>query len=49
MSKSTNAALRKAARLLSKKGNAARQRKLSPERRTEIARKAAQTRWSAAA
>jgi hypothetical protein len=34
-----------AARALGKKGGAARRDKLSPERRTEIARKAASERW----
>jgi hypothetical protein len=36
----------KAAQALGKKGGAARREKLSPERRAEIARKAAQKRWS---
>ena len=35
----------KAAQALGKKGGAARREKLSPERRAEIARKAAATRW----
>jgi hypothetical protein len=35
----------KAAQALGKKGGAARRDKLSPERRAEIARKAASTRW----
>jgi hypothetical protein len=35
----------KAAQQLGKKGGAARRDKLSPERRTEIARKAASARW----
>jgi hypothetical protein len=34
-----------AAQALGKKGGAARRDKLSPERRVEIARKAAQSRW----
>jgi len=38
--------LSEAARLMSKKGNEARQEKLSPERRKEIARTAAQVRWA---
>jgi len=49
MPKSTDAALRKAASLMSKKGNEARQQKLSSERRIEIARQAAKARWSKAA
>jgi hypothetical protein len=35
----------KAAQSLGRKGGAARREKLSPERRTEIARKAAVSRW----
>ena len=35
----------KAAQALGKKGGAARRDKLTPERRAEIARKAAATRW----
>ena len=35
----------KAAQALGKKGGAARRDKLSPQRRAEIARKAAATRW----
>jgi hypothetical protein len=37
----------KAAQALGRKGGAARREKLSPERRAEIARKAAQKRWRA--
>jgi hypothetical protein len=37
----------KAAQELGRKGGAARREKLSPERRAEIARKAAQKRWGA--
>jgi hypothetical protein len=37
----------KAAQALGRKGGAARREKLSPERRAEIARKAAQKRWGA--
>jgi hypothetical protein len=36
----------KAAQALGKKGGAARREKLSPERRTEIARQAAAKRWA---
>jgi hypothetical protein len=36
----------KAAQALGKKGGAARREKLSPERRAEIARNAAATRWA---
>lgn len=36
----------KAAQALGKKGGAARRDKLSPERRAEIARKAAKARWN---
>jgi hypothetical protein len=38
----------KAARALGKKGGRARRDKLSPERRSEIARKAAASRWTKA-
>jgi hypothetical protein len=34
-----------AARALGKKGGAARAKSMTPERRTEIARRAAETRW----
>jgi hypothetical protein len=37
----------RAAQALGRKGGAARREKLSAERRTEIAKKAAQKRWSA--
>jgi hypothetical protein len=37
----------KAAQALGKKGGAARRDKLTPERRTEIAREAARKRWGA--
>jgi hypothetical protein len=36
----------KAAQSLGRRGGAARREKLTPERRTEIARKAAEKRWS---